>query len=292
MIEKSIRSGLSDWTKVIHLGSGECLVRLPFWDGAGDPIELTVAVESGRATIDDAGSIAGLLFSLGQDDQGTPAFKLLEDLGRTHGLEIDFNEGMVKISVEEGDVYDGIAEMAKVVLAMHTVVPHIRISPRRIGSFGPRLKSKITKQYRQLKILDMVQRSYPLAGATVSDWPVDFHWSVGANGSSYAVNVVAADLGVSDPFAKAHKIVSMSVDTRGQHQSSNDRLRVVIESQDDNVQSLEVADFLRFHSRGLDYRVYDLRQQDESSEFYASSVKELTANLPEPWGGLISSKLK
>ena len=107
------------------MDSGECLVRLPFWDNEGDPIELTVAIEAGRATIDDAGSIAGLLFSLGQDDEDSSAFKLLKDLGRTHGLEIDFDEGLVRLSVEESNLYDGIAEMAKIVLAMHTVAPLI-----------------------------------------------------------------------------------------------------------------------------------------------------------------------
>ncbi len=126
-LEESIQGELSDWTKVIPLDSGECLVRLPFWDGDGDPIELTVAVELGHATIDDAGSIAGLLFSLGQDDQDAPAFRLLEDLKRTHGLEIDFDEGLVRVSVEESNLYDGIAEMTKVVLAMHTVAPLIAI---------------------------------------------------------------------------------------------------------------------------------------------------------------------
>ena len=126
-LEESIRAGFSDWTKVILLDSGECLIRLPFWDSDGDPIELTVAVELGRATIDDAGSIAGLLFSLGQDDQDAPAFKLLEDLKRTHGLEIDFDEGLVRVSVEESNLYDGVAEMAKIVLAMHTVAPLITI---------------------------------------------------------------------------------------------------------------------------------------------------------------------
>ena len=290
-IETRIREGFSGWTSVVPLDSGECLVRLPFWDGEGDPVELTVAISSGQATIDDAGSVAGLLFSLGQDDQATPAFKLLDDLQRTHRFEIDFDDGLIRVSVPENHLYDGIAEMAKVVLAMHTVVPHIRVSPRRVGSYGPRLRSKITRRYRQLKILDMVERSYPLAGATVSDWPVDFHWSVGSNGNSYAVNVVAADLAVSDPAAKAHKIAALSVDTRDQHQSGHDQLRVVIESQYDNAQSLKAREFLRFHSDSLDYRVFDFRQRDEYSEFFTLSVEELAENVSEPWGDFLTFSL-
>ena len=281
-IETSIREGFSGWTTVTSLNSDECLVRLPFWDGAGDPIEFTVTISSGRAIIDDAGSTAGLLFSLGQDDQATPAFKLLDDLQRTHKFEIDFDDGLIRLSVAEDNLYDGVAEMAKVVLAMHTVVPHIRVAPRRVNTFGPRLRSRITRRYRDLNILDMVQRSYPLAGATVSDWPVDFHWSVGDNGNSYAVNVVAADLAVSNPSAKAHKIAALSVDTRDLHPSRNNQLRVVIESQDDNSQSLEARDFLLFHSDSLDYRVFDFRQRSEYSEFFTLSVEELAQNVSEP----------
>ena len=290
-ILENIRSGFSDWTQVIPLDSGECLVRLPFWDGAGDPVQLIVATEEGRATIDDAGSIAGLLFSLGQDEHRTPAFKLLEDLGRAHGLEIDFDEGLVRVSLSEGDLYDGVTEMAKVVLAMHTVVPHIRVSQRRLGSFGPRLKSRVARKYRELEILDLLERSYPLAGATVSDWPIDFHWSVGRNGSSYDVNVVTADLRVAEPLEKAQKIAMLSVDTREQHQPGIGLLRVVIESQEDNDQALKAQEFLRYHSDELAFRVFDLRSQDESSEFYSSSVRELTTDIPGSWAELLSSKL-
>ena len=286
-IEASIRDGFSEWTSVTPLNSDECLVRLPFWDGAGDPIELSVTTDSGRALIDDAGSVAGLFFSLGQDDQATPAFKLLEDLQQTHGFEIDFDNGVITLSVAEENLFDGVAEMAKVVLAMNTVVPHIRVAPRRVGSFGPRLRSRISRRYRQLKILDMVQRSYPLAGATVSDWPVDFHWSVRRNGSSYEVNVVAADLTVSEPLVKAHKVASLSLDTREQHQHGKGRLRVVIESQDNHSESLVAAEFLRVHSNELDYRLFDLGRPDENSDFYSSSAEELLTSVPKQWAEIM-----
>jgi len=282
-LEKSVRSGFSDWTKVIPLDTGECLIRLPFWDNDGDPLELTVATERGRATIDDAGSIAGLLFSSGEDSQSSPSFKLLADLKHAHDFEIDFGNGLVKISVPEDNLYDGIVEMAKVVIAMHTATPHIRSRQRRASSFGPRVKTKMQRQYRELKILSAMQRSYALAGATVTDWPIDFGWSVGANGSLFAVNVVAADLRVSEPFAKADKIVALSVDTREQHQPGGDQLRVVIETEHDNASSLEAANFLRHHSSELGCRIFDLRRLDERSDFYSLSVKEITGKFHGPW---------
>ena len=299
-LEESIRDGFSEWSRVLPLDSGECLVRLPFWNGEGDPIELTVNVEGGRVVINDTGSIAGLLFSLGQDEQGSPAFDLLENLERTHHLEIDFDEGVVKVSVAESNLYDGIAEMAKVLMAVHTVMPHLRELPRtpdsqvdrlatsqprlpamqssspRVRSLGPRIRTRIERRYDQLDILDFVERQYTLAGAAVSDWPIDFHWSVGSNGGFYEVNVVAADLRVSDPFARAHKVASLSVDTRDLRRSGGDQLRVVVESNDNNPQSSKAKDFLRIHSDELDYRMFDFRQRDESLEFFDLSREELT----------------
>ena len=191
----------------------------------------------------------------------------------------------------EPNIYDGIAEMTKVVLAMQTVVPHIRQSQRRRGSIGPRLKTKVARQYRELEVLDLIQKSYQLDGATLSGWPIDFHWSVGSNGKSYDVDVVTADLNVAEPLEKAQRIAALSVDTREQHQPGNGWLRVVIESQDDNSQALKATDFLRYHSDELEYRVFDLRSQDESSEFYDSSVRELTTSIPESWAELLLSKV-
>ena len=282
-IEESILAGFTDWSLVRSVASGECLVRLPFWDGNGDPIDLTVTVEDGLAVISDNGSIAGLLFSLGQDHQGAPALKLLDDLARAHNLKINYDEGLVQLSISEKQIYDGIAEMAKVVLSMKTVVPHIRVFPRRPGSFGPRLRSKVAKKYRELEILHLVERSYPLVGATVSEWPIDFHWSVGHNGTSYDVNVITADLAVAEPLVKAQKIAALSVDTRAQHQSGQGQLRVAIESRDDNDQSMEAANFLRIHSDELDYRLFDLRQSIDEHEFYSSSFRELTIKFSGNW---------
>ena len=288
-LEETIRSGFSEWTKVYTLKSGECLVRLPFWDGAGDPIELSVAVKDGCATIDDAGSVAGLLFSLGQNVEGTPGFRLLEHLRHAHGLELDFDQGLLKLSVAEDRLYDGVAEMTKVILALHTAVPHMPVSPRRERSFGPRLKSKIVRRYRDMKILDMVERSYLLDGATVSGWPVDFRWSIGSNGNRHAVNVVAADLAVAQPLEKAHKIAALSVDTQMQDRGRIDQLRVVFESQAENTQAEEATEFLRFHSKKLEYHVFDLGERTEFDDFFSTSLQEITRETPEEWAMFIAS---
>lgn len=271
-----IHSGFSRWAQVRALSSGQCVFRLPFWDSMGDPVELGIVTEGDQITINDAGSIAGLLFSLDQHEEGSPSFKLVEDLERAHGLKIDYQKGLVTLSVREDSLYDGIAEMSKVVLAMHTVVPHIRVAKRRRKSSGPRLTSKIALQYKDLEILDHVERGYQIEGAKGPTWTVDFHWSVRRNGDSHGVNVIAADLGVADPLVKANRIVALSVDTGARHARGDDHLRVVIETGDNGSASGEAVDFLRSYSDELGYVMFDLSVESESSEFYAMSVREVT----------------
>lgn len=283
MIKDQLLAGFGHWTEVRSTGVNVCSVVMPFWDSLGDPIKLSVELLEDKVTIDDAGSIAGLLFSLGQHDQGTPASNLVEALQRAHGLELDFDKGLVKLSVGEADLYDGIAEMGKIVLAVHTAVPHMRISKRQSRSLGPRLKSKIASRYSDMKLLGLVERSHHLDGATVQNWPIDFRWNVGANGRPHAVNIVTADLGVADPLVKAHKVVALSVDTRNQRGPGRDQLRVVIETRAGTTDAAAAGEFLRFHGADLLYDVFDLGQRDESLEFFETSANEIKRQRPEAW---------
>ena len=210
-------------------GRGRIVVRLPYRDGMGDPLELTFSHSEEGVTIDDSGSIAGLLFSLGQHTQGTPAVKLLTDLVRTHGLEIDYDEGLIKANVENGLLFETFIELAKVLLTVHTAAPHITVHARRSASTGgPRLKSKIRNEYRKWQILEYVESDSLVDGEVKRGWPVDFHWIVGSNGSSRHVDVVTTDLNVVEPFERAQRVAAFSVDTQGRH--SGQGLRVIIES--------------------------------------------------------------
>ena len=287
VLEERIRSGFSQWTRVQSRSPGVCTVTLPFWDDSGDPFRLTVSVENGRVLVDDAGSVAGLLFSLDQHEEGTPAFKLLEDLERSHQFEVDFDEGLIKLSVAEDDLYKGLSRMAKLVFSLHTVVPHMRVVRRRTSSLGPRLRSKIVRRYRELEILDQVERNHEVESSAGPNWTVDFHWLVGSNGFPHGVNVVAADLGVADPLAKAHRIVSLSVDLGDRLRRGADQLRVVFETGNDNPLSVEAGQFLRFHSDRLTYDVFDLQIADDASRFYEVSVRELTRSIEESWRTLM-----
>ena len=283
LLKEHLQAKLMDSTEVRPLGNGQCLVVLPFWDDAGDPISVCVSTEGGRTMVDDGGSVAGLLFSLGQHEVTTPAFKLLEALQRSHGFQLDFDEGLVQLPVNESDIYEGVAEMAKAVMSMHTVTPHMRVSRRSRRSYGPRLRSKISQRYRRMKVWDMVERNQQISGAKVERWPIDFLWTIGSNGQSRFVYVVTADLDVAEPMTKAQKVVSLSLDTQSQRQRAQTQLRVVIETGANDIDSSEASEFLRFYGESLEYELFDFSLTDESSDFYKMSENELIAQADARW---------
>ena len=285
-----IRTRLGEGTQLRRFTEKECLIRLPFWDNYGDPIEISVSTDGAWATIDDAGTIAGLLFSLGQHTPDTPAYKLLRNLERTHGLEVDFNEGLLKVSVPDQDLYDGIAEFIKVVLAIHTVTPHIRVPPRRMRpSGGRRLKSRIKEEYQARGIFELVEPDFEVAGFTIPFWHADFHWSVGSQGVTQTdVYVVATNLDVAQPLEKAQRITAFSLDTKLHH--PNDGIRVVMDVNENNVQSTEAANFLRYHSKGLQYRVFDFGNEPERREFLDGAVEEIMGDAGAAWREIWATK--
>lgn len=282
-IKERVSAGFGAWIEVRSLTAEECVVILPFWDGSGDPVTLCVSEHDGRAVIDDSGSIAGLLFSMGQHEATTPAYQLVESLQRAHGLEMDFGEGLVKLTVPAEDIYYGVAEMAKIVLSVQTVVPHMRVTRRSHRSLGPRLRTKIARTYERMKVLDLVERRHRLDGAKVEGWPIDFRWSIGSDGGSRAVNVVAADLGVAEPLEKAQRVLALSLDTRNQRGPGKDQLRVVIETISGSDASTEASEFLRFNGRDLIYDVFDLGIANERSRFFSISENELIRQAEERW---------
>lgn len=70
--------------------------------------------------------IAGHLCSLQQHASGKPAFQLLRRLAEAHGVEMEFNEGQVKLRPGRDNLCAGVVEMGKIVMTMLTVKDQIR----------------------------------------------------------------------------------------------------------------------------------------------------------------------
>jgi len=258
-----------------------CLLQMPFRDADGDPIRVAVYHSGDSIVINDAGAIAGNLFTLGQHTQDTPAFKLLRNLEKAYGLELDFNNGRVTVTVTKDEMYDALLYFSKVILTMLTAIPHVRVEPHRLKPSGQRLRVKIRDQYRQANILDLVEHDYSLSGETVESWPVDFHWWLRRNGNMEHVYVVTVDLDVIEALVKASKVTILALDAK--RSLSYDKLRIVLDSHGENSSASIATSLMKKHSEKLQYKVYDFGRDDERRAFIKQSVDEITGELGEGW---------
>ena len=284
-----IRARLGAGIQLKGVTGSECLISLPFWDNYGDPIEVSVSTTDAYTRIDDAGSVAGLFFSLGQHTQDTPAYKLLRNLERAHGFEVDFNEGLLRVSMPSQALYEGFAEFTKVILALHTVTPHIRIPPRRMKALGgKRLTSRIREEYEARGIFDLVEQNPEVAGMTIPYWHADFHWSVAIEDSPIDVFVVATDFNVKEPLQKAQRITAFSLDTQPLHPDGG--IRVLMDVNGGNPLAADAANYLRHHSTGLRYRVFDFGSERERSEFFDTAADEILGPGGAGWRNSLENK--
>jgi hypothetical protein len=258
-----------------------CLLRMPFRDSDGDPIRIAVYHTGDSIVFNDVGAIAGNLYTLGQHTQDTPAFKLLRSLERAYGLQLDFDNGRVTLTVSKEEMYDALIDFSKVVLTMVTAIPHIRVRPHRLKPLGQRLKAKIKTRYKEANILDLVEHDYYLSGETVESWPIDFHWWIKRDGHTEQVYVVAVDLDVIEALGKAAKITTLALDAK--RSPTYDKLRIILDSHGENSNASIATSLLKTHSKKLQYDVYDFGQDEDRQIFINQSVDEITGELGEPW---------
>ena len=145
-IQAVIREHVREQIQVRSFDKDTCILQTPFYDHSGDPIEMAVSVRGNVVFLDDTGTIAGHLFSLGQDTTNTPAFKLLESLVRAYGLELDHDEEVVKHTVPLDNLFEGVMDLGKVILTVVTAMPFMRVQPRQDGMHGQQVRTKIREE--------------------------------------------------------------------------------------------------------------------------------------------------
>lgn len=267
--------------KVRPIRDDGCLLQIPFYDSDGDPIRVVIYRTGGSIILNDAGVIAGHLFTLGQHTQDTPAFKLLRSLERAYGLKLDFDNGRVTTTVTENQMSDALMDFSKVILTMVTAIPHIRVEPHRLKPLGQRLRAKIKSHYKQANILELVEHGYSLSGETVESWPVDFHWWIRRDDHIEQIYVITVDLDVTEALIKAAKVTTLALDA--QRSLPNDKLRIVLDSHGGNSNASVATSLMRRHSEKLQYKVYDFGQEEEKQAFITQSVDEIMGESGEPW---------
>ncbi len=268
------------------VGENRWEFKAPFGDQHGDPLSFSIGYHDNQVTVNDKGAVAGLLFSLGQDEDDTPGIKLLSALARSNNLVVDYDFGLVRTSCPLNELFDTLPTFARVVLTLLTASPHLERRQSRSRTLGRRLSSRIKAHYEKEGIDRYVERTSHIPGVAVQQWPADFHWKLAVGRRHQNVFTLAADLDIKNPLVKAHRVSSLALDTR--YLRPDDELRVVINTGENNDGACQAAKLIREHSPDLKYTVYDFDDDRQRGSFLERAVMELTSERAREWRGILS----
>lgn len=281
LLLRQLRRQLEDALEVRSLDREACVLQIPFFDHGGDPLRVVVRQTTNQFIVDDGGTIAGHLFSVGQHAQDTPAYKLLDALIKAYEFEFSLDDGSVKGTAQEYDVIGKVLDLAKVMITIVTATPHMRVRAHRLRRFGPRVRAKVKQDYAEQGILSFVEPYYELPGTAVELWPIDFHWQVRRHGEIQNVYVLAVDLDVAEPLRKVEYLTALAVDVRGLLNGSS--LRVVADTHGQNSAAQTSMKFLQQHRSMLGYMLFDFGKDIERQQFNIQSKDEILSEAGREW---------
>lgn len=251
---------------------------VPYGDQRGDPLLFSIRCEDGMVTMDDGGAIAGLLFSMDQDVEGTPAFDLLASLAKRHKLLLDYDDGFVKRVCRLDEVADALPMFTRVVLTALTASPHVenKLSARRTHSSRNKLRQLVLSSYREWELDDYVRIGGQIPGKSQDNpWKADFHYpKSNVLDAPQSVYIVTTDLEIGKPLDKAHKVSSLALNTRDMR--AHDDLRIVIHTGiADKKATFQAASLIREHEATLNYNVFDFTHESDRMQFMEIAQEEL-----------------
>ena len=281
-ISKVVSSSFSPQVNLSAVGDDRWEFMVPYGDQRGDPLWVSIVCEGQEVSLDDGGAISGLLFSLDQEDTSSPTYKLLESLARHYGLAIDHDLGVVRKSCPLDRLDETLPSFLRPILTVLTVAPHLEEKPRRRGSLGRRLKSRVRESCEKIDVFNRVSSTGYLQGNHMNRWPIDLSWQLVSVESPHSIFVLAPDLHTQDPIQKAQRVATLALDTRTGR--SNHDLRVVIDTEDLVLdEAFVAAEIIKEYRQELSYGVFDYSDETEWKSFLDQASSELLSEPAKEW---------
>lgn len=248
-------------------------VILPYRDYLGDPVETAVRVDDGHLVLDDMGHVAGVLFSLGEHTENSPAHQLVRNLANAYQIEMDYDRGILSRTESLTGDMRGVSDFIKVLISLQTVIPELR-HRRKERRGRSRLATRLGRDITQLRLPSHVEKRVEVAGRHLS-WLVHYKYTRRQGPDIVDVLIVAADLGFKDPRLKAEHVLTLAVDlleTNGRRD-----LRVVYEVGGNGTASAarSAADLIEDAQQRLKYRAFNYGDIHQKGELVSLTLQEL-----------------
>lgn len=259
---------------------GVYYVRTPLFDLDGEAIEIALEEVGGRLVADDGGRVAGLLFELDQHHTESAGYKVVDGMARAYGMHMDFEEGFIRLPLEDESAGQGAWMMAQFIAALCQTVPHMRLERKERATLGPRLRRRVRRTMRELNVLSLVEQRHEVPGMRKESWVIDFFYRPVSRlvGEPYDVVINTVDLDVVDPIPKAEHVLTLAIDVKQRNPAS--AIRILYDTHSRNSDAEEAAALIRGYGEDLKYETFDYRNSDESGRFSSLLEQELYDESP------------
>lgn len=260
-------AGKTDITPI----NGAYRVSFPFTDYMNEVVEIQAYLEDDLIFLDDMGHTAGLLFSLGQHAEDTPAHQLVKNLSKAYNIRVDYDQGVLSQRIPVTDMAM-VLDFVKVVVSLQTALPELRqykvTRPRR-----SRLATRLAKDVQQLSMPTYVERQVEVPGKHLR-WVINYRYTQ-RKPEDVTILLVAADLGLREPRIKAEHVLTMALDLMELNHKND--LRVVYETNGSRNGSLAqaAAQLIEDSQSRLHFKAYNYGDLNKKGEWMNLTLQEL-----------------
>jgi hypothetical protein len=220
----AVRNQVTERIHIQPVGS-MCRVELPLLEPSGDAVSVYVEEQDNRLIVHDGGHISGLLFEAGPAGASAADKRTVEAFVKDTGLARDPERGVVFAFAEKASLTYWMFEIGRTIAVASTIVPTI-MRPRRVRRrLGPRIAQQIVQRLIAEGLMTFIKPGLTVRGVTEQSRYVDFSYTVPPNPlqqqAETSVFILALDLDVADPIAKAYRGLAAATDLSGAAVNNN-----------------------------------------------------------------------
>lgn len=267
------RSQMTENLEVLPLNSGY-LVRLPFRDPLGDPIEILITTDADGIILDDLGHTASLMFHMCQHREGSLGHLLTRNLTDAYAVTMDYNQGLLTQKLSMNDDPSHVLDFIKVLISAQTVIPELQRRKRERRG-GRRLDARLRSEIPHLSLQDYVQRQGEVLGRHES-WIVNYRYVYRAVDDPVNVLIVTADLRGKEPRRKAEHVLTLASDVLDVDERRLLRVVYDLESNGSRDAASRAASMIAAYQEKIGYRAYDFGNSDQRAGLISVTQQELS----------------
>jgi hypothetical protein len=252
------------------------LVRLPYTDYLGTSVEALVTLRGKEIYIDDMGHTAGLLFELSQSGENSLGFQLVKKISDVNSVRLDYNEGVLITSGYINDIKTPVLNFFKTLISLQNILPHLQTRKRE--TLGRRsLRARLSRDIVQLKLPATAVQKLTEVSGKYENWPVDYKYYRGENGSKTEVILVTASLALKDPRQKAEHILTLAHDVLETKEQRTLRIIYDFDGNHKSESAKRAAGLIQHYQKIIGYRVFDYSNRDDRMELSSTTAQELAS---------------